>query len=459
MQLFKITTVAVAALTALIPGLTACDDDSNIGQSVIDESINIVIDSNFSLVGHTVPTDSVQSRTLTQLIGRISVEGFGTLQSDFACQFMPTTAMATNGILSIDSIKLFMRVPKGDYYGDSIAPMGLNVYRLDKDLPYPIYNNTPLEGYYNSSSPIGSAIYSMADFNDTTASASYRQIGVKLDQSIGQYLYDSYLKNPAIFSSPEEFSKDIFKGVAVTNSFGSGRLSRIGQTLMSLYFTRQYTIEDTNRDTIVQAVGDYFAVTPEVVTNNYLRYTPSKAVSDMVAAGDALVVAPAGYEIEMRFPAPEIITRYQNDKSQLSMINSLSLSLPVELIDETGTVTPPANLLLILTSKKKQFFADNLLPDNQTSFYTEYNSTTKRYNFTGLQTYINYLIEKGDLTPEDYTFSLVPVTVTSTTSGSGYYQTVVVSTVTPEATTMSGAKILLDKAKIIFTYSKNTAIY
>ena len=46
---------------------------------------------------------------------------------------------------NIDSLKLLMFVPKGSLVGDSLAPMGLEVYRLNKQLTAPIFSNFNLK--------------------------------------------------------------------------------------------------------------------------------------------------------------------------------------------------------------------------------------------------------------------------------------------------------------------------
>ncbi|MDE6131567.1 MAG: DUF4270 domain-containing protein, partial [Muribaculaceae bacterium] len=82
------------ALPALLL-LGACDQTSNIGQSVIDENIDIVIDSAFTVSGSSVRNDKVQSRTLTQLLGDIDISGYGTVNSYFVSQFMPAANIET----------------------------------------------------------------------------------------------------------------------------------------------------------------------------------------------------------------------------------------------------------------------------------------------------------------------------------------------------------------------------
>lgn len=441
--------------------LTACDQTSGIGTSIIDDQIDIQIDSAFILTGQTVATDSVPARTMTKMLGSINVDGFGTVSSDFVAEFMPATAIDTAGLHSIDGIRLVMRSYKTDFIGDSLAPAAVKVYRLNRPLSYPIYSSDPSSNFYNvNSKPLASGVYSMAAmYNDTVAARTYREINLDLGKPLAQELYQAWLKNPAAFSDPTTFTNKVFHGLAVINSFGSGRLTRVSQTLMCMDYTVKKQLEDPVRDTLISKSANYFAVTPEVVSNNQLRYTAAEAIRQRVANGEAITAAPAGYELKLRFPAQELIARYNATPNAQRMVNSLTVEIPAESVDPSGTIQPPKYVLLVLSKDKKGFFADNKLPDSKTSFYAAYNSTKHSYSFN-MSEYIISMLAKEKIDDSDFTFSLVPVTVTWSSQSSSSYgsSTQVISTVTPEVTTLSAAKFSLDKTKIKFTYSKQLLV-
>ena len=111
---------------------------------------------------------------------------------------------------------------------------------------------------------------------------------------------------------------------------------------------------------------------------------------------------------------------------------------------------------MVLKNKKAEFFADNSLADNVTSFYAAYNSTTNSYNFGSMRSYLLDLLAKDKVTEDDYTFVVCPVQVNMEASASsGYYGTTssVVSSIVPYVSKPAMCKILLDKAKIQLTYS------
>ena len=72
MKIFRFLPIAFA----IVLGLSSCgDENSAIGSSIVDTNIEIVVDSSFQelITVESVPNDSVVGRTITQLIGRISI--------------------------------------------------------------------------------------------------------------------------------------------------------------------------------------------------------------------------------------------------------------------------------------------------------------------------------------------------------------------------------------------------
>lgn len=448
----------VLAFLAIILG-GACQDGSEIGNSLAEESVSIVVDSNFTVTGHSVRNAVVQSRTLSQLIGKLEAENYGNITSDFVGQLMPSLKLDTTNITidEIDSVKIFMQMTKGNCVGDSLVPMGIGVYGLTADLPYPIYSDFNVDGLYDNDA-LASCVYTASVFNepDSISGLSSIYTSMKLPLELGQRLYKAYLDNPGIFSNPTLFAKDVFKGIYLRTTYGSGRIADFTTTSLRYYYHREEWIEDSARYETVKYVGDYFAVTPEVVVNNNISYTPDKNIVDRIARGENLIVAPAGYEVELRMPAPEIIASYNRYSDHLRVLNTVTFSLPVERIENKYDIAPPPYVLLVKKNKKDEFFAKNQLTDNINSFYATYNSSSHSYEFTALRSYILDLLEKGSITEEDYTFVLTPVQINTESTGSNsYYSTSseVISSIVPYVTKPAMARILADKAKIRLTFS------
>lgn len=456
----KKTSLIITGALALLSWLSSCDHASQIGSSIVEDQITVTIDTSFQVTGHSLHIDKVQSRTVSQLFGRIDANGYGRLSSDVVTQFMPATPLDTNRIRveNIDSMLLVMSVQKGEFMGDSIVPLGLDIYRLDRQLPSPIYSDFNPEDYYSHDGLMASVMYNISS-NSVGASNSdgHTDISVKLPLDFAKSLYLRYLANPQDFASPAAFAR-IFPGFYIKNSFGSGRLTRVTSTMMKLHYHYDYTNPETGKDTVMVSVGNYFAVTPEIISNNNVSFTVSPKIQERIDRGENIVMAPVGLEVKMRFPAPEIIAKFNSTNNPVKVFNTLTFSLPAESIENDYGITPPTYLLLVPTKEKDSFFAENKIPDNITSFYAEYDSSKKRYNFGEMRQFILNLMNKDNITEEDYTFSIVPVTALFETVQTSYYgsSSQVLTMITPYMSAPVMCRLDLDKAFIRMAYSTQT---
>ena len=442
----------------ILASLFGCDENSSIGSSITQEEVEIVIDSSFTITGKTTYSEKIQSRTLTQLLGKIDAKGFGYLSSDVVTQFMPADQIDTVGVSAnnIDSIKLILQIPNGGYVGDSIAPMGLNIYRLNKQLPSPIYSDFNPEGYYSKGDLIGSAVYSanaLAE-NDSIKKLPFRSIYVNLPISLGRELFNKYKETPSIYSDPVQFAQ-FFPGIYISNSYGSGRVMKISNSQVKLYYHKTVKMEDTGKDSTYYKVGNYFAVTPEIITNNNIKYQISSNLKEMINNGDNILVAPTGTNVEIKFPAEEIVKKYNTNKGDLSVINSLTMEIPVSKIKNDYNITPPPYVLLIKKSQVNKFFAESQITDNENSFYAVYNKEKNCYQFSDMRSYIINMVKKDEITADDTDFVIIPVSVATETVNDVVY----INDIVPYVETPTMAKLLLDKATIKFTFSKQTIIF
>ena len=463
----------VILAAAVLLALYACTDET-IGVSITDSVSSIIEDSSFVITGHSVRNDRVQMRTSTKMLGVIHADGFGDLAAEAVTSWMPAISIDTAGTSAewIDSCRLKLRLPyRNGFTGDSLAPMRLDVYRLNKPLPSPIYSDFDPTGYYDSSDLLASESYSPSSGwmevatsyeSGTAAYDTVRVISVPMPTQLGRELFNTYKNNPETFASPRAFA-DVFPGIYITNSYGSGHVVNIKGTELDVYYRKYSQLTDTT-DTIYPAqCQSYLASTPEVVSDNIIRFNIDDAITSMVNSGEPLIVAPAGYEVEVRFPIQDIIDNYQSNvgKNQ-AIINSLSLTLPVSIPLTQYNIQPPTYLLMVKTSKKETFINGDSLTNNKDSFYAVYDIANKRYVFSGLRDYVINIINNqgGIATEDDINFTITPVDVTTYTYSSSYsyyYGSTSTSTVTkisPMVSRPAIARLLLDQAKIKITYSK-----
>ena len=452
----------LAAALVLLP---ACTDET-IGSSLIDTRSAIIEDSSFTITGNSVANHRLQARTATQLLGLINSDGYGTLSSQVVTEFMPSVMIDTTGVTvdMIDSCKLVLRIPSNGFTGDATTPMQLSVFRLNKPLPSPIFSDFDPSGYYSTSDLLGTAPYSPQsatvahDARSTTSSATYLETYVPMPLALARELFTEFRNNPATFKSPKAFSA-FFPGMFITNSFGSGRMMNFEQTEFKVYYRKHLTSFE-GVDSIAEAQESiYMAASPEVLSDNILSLNVDPDVQSMINDGKAVVMAPAGYEVRIKFPIRDIIDHFEkHSETDLAVINTLTLTIPVEEMATSNGIAPPPHLLMVKTSKKDQFIAGDSLTNDRDSFYATYSKTDKNYEFTGLRAYVLDILDNqgGFADDDDIDFTITPVDVTTYTSTS-YYSSSTATTVTKIAPMVSAPAITclrLDKAKVKITYSK-----
>lgn len=451
----------ISIITLFTVIFTACDNEvNNIGGSLVNDNLEIDIDSTFVVEGKSIENLRIQSRTVTQLLGSISSKEYGTFSSEYITQFMCANKIDTVGVSAedIDSLIVVLNIPKGDIVGDSLIPMGLEIYPLTKQLPSPIYSDFNPEGYYDASKKLSSQIYkcNVAGENDTVKAYESRYVYAKLPVEIGRELFRKYKQNPELYSNPEDFT-NVFPGIFVKNSYGSGRVMRITQTSMRMYYSK-HTKTTADKDTVISNVGYYFATKPEVVTDNLIDYTMSESLKKRIDNGENIIVAPAGRDLEITFPALDVVKAYRERAGKVAVLNALTFKIPVKAIENDYEIAPPTNIMMILSKDKDNFFIENKLADGVTSFVAEYNSTTGYYEFTGLRNYMLDLLKKDEIKPEDYTFVITPVSLVTTQEASTsyyYYSTQEkVNAVVPYISSPAMAELDLKNSKITLTFSR-----
>ena len=107
---------------------------------------------------------------------------------------------------------------------------------------------------------------------------------------------------------------------------------------------------------------------------------------------------------------------------------------------------------MVKSSEVDKFFTENIIPDGKSSFWASYDESSQSYNFTSMRDYIIQAI-KGTIEEDDHQFTIIPVQITTDTQGT-YETTTIVTKCTPFISRPVMGRLILDKAKIKFTYSK-----
>ena len=430
MKIFNLLlcSAAVSAVT------TACDENL-IGNSIIETESHLIVDSAYTISGESVAASKIRSRTISQLLGRLYAEEYGSLQSDFVTEFMPVNEIDTAGVTvnDIDSIKLHFLMPMGSYTGDSITPMRVSVYQLNKNLPYPIYSDFDPSNYYSKDNILGATTYTMTMLGQSdslrtydTSTGSYiyyRAVDIKLPRQLGQSFYNEYLTNPASYQDPEAF-KQFFPGIYATTTYGDGRVINISGTQINLYYKKK-TFND-------------------------------EGIKSIISSGDVVIQTPAGYEAKISLPVSKLLDKYYElCESGQTVLNQITFTVPAKKITNGKKIEAPKYLLFVKASEKDKFFDDKKVTDGTNAIYAEYNDSKEAYTFYIREYVKQFIDENKEATTDDETISLVPVDITFEESQNSYYQTESkVLTVTPQVSAPTMARMDIRKAKIVATFSK-----
>lgn len=133
----------IASGLLALAGVTACENSDSLnmpGSALVTDQFEVVVSDTFKLYARSVLNPRVQSRTTTQLLGAIEAPAYGTLHADYVAQLFPSNSIDTAGV-TLDSIKVQLVFDKTGFVGDSLAPIGFEVFPLTENLPYPIKNS------------------------------------------------------------------------------------------------------------------------------------------------------------------------------------------------------------------------------------------------------------------------------------------------------------------------------
>ena len=463
---------AIAALLSLAI-LASCEDSSlPIGGSLVNGEVSITVDTlEMKLDASSIMEPEFDSRTQTKLLGRINVPEYGSLECSFVSQLMCATKMNIPDSITvndIDSIRMVLTVPRGSLTGDSLAPQQLKVYRLTRQLPSDINSAFDPDGYYDPSSPLGVRSYTLSalSMNDSLFKKQESiRIPIMLPKKMAQDVFNAYKNNPGIFQWPQTFAQ-YFPGVYVEQNFGNGCIGVISSMKFFTYwhYMRQvYQKKDDDSGeyhyvpTLTRDSVCLFSSQPEVLSANKVTYKVSDYLKKLANSGKAIITTPGGYYVNVKFPAQEIIDKYDKDLYSIAVVSKLSFEIPAEAVENDYGLDAAPHLLMVKSSEREAFFRDNKIPDGKTSFYAPYNTESKSYTFSGMREYILELIDSGKaVDPADMEFSLVPVVV-STEEVPGYTSTTTyVTRCAPYIGRPTVTQLDTDKAIVCFTYSRQT---
>lgn len=424
--------------------LYSCDDETTgIGQFVADADMIPAKADSYTIETESYLLDSVYSRSSTAYLGKFTDEDYGTFSSDFLVQInCPENFILPDRIEEIKTAKLGLYYTS--YFGDSLASIRVQIDPLTKAIKDDgtnkalYYSNLdPTEYYDKNATPLAIKDYSAYDrtIPDSVRNEDGYYPNVAIDLGDGfcknfleKYNYTETVNGKTIhpyFKDSESFINNVLKGFYVHTISGEGSILYISDIYLHLtiaYWTK--TSED--KDTLVHTVVPMSSTKEVFMSTRFKNSGMKELVSDPTCT---YLKTPAGLCTEVTLPIEEMYQAHKNDT-----LNSISVSFQ-KLKDQSNNpfkMGTPSNLLMVRKGEMKDFFENNKVYDNKTTFIATYSSTTNSYDFSKLNRLISYIfseirpeIEKGEAEwnkwkseHQDYNkLLLVPVTTESDSQG------------------------------------------
>ncbi len=427
----KIGSLATLLVVAILSLTTACNDDLNsIGLDVQPSEDDVfVFADTISLASNTstIKVDSICAKSVNGLLGQFDDPIFGSLKSDYMCQFFCTEGNAfPDSVINnkIDSIDVML------YYktstGDTLAPMAVSAYKvfkpLDENLNF--YSNINPKDYCNNfSTLLGSQAYTASEIGmpDSLYKASgYHNIRVRLPLALGQDIFEKS-KTDGILASKDAFAK-YFPGVYLTTTYGTGNIIEVAYTYLNIYFNYEETDSDGN--VTVESGSLSMVTTKEVVQLNHFSNTN---IDDLLKPNEttSYIKSPAGVFTQIDIPMDEINEKIKpTDKNYITNGVEFNVRAYGTPQDAKYPLKAPTYMMIIPAKDYKGFFEKFSAFDDMTmnsfigTYIAKYDTTNLVYKFNNLTPLIKRINNEG-YTGSTVPAYLVPVTInTNSTDGS-----------------------------------------
>lgn len=435
----KLKITGLAFLTVLI-ALTGCDDNTGtMGMSMMPESDAVyTYVTSYDVTSESVEADSVYARSETGYLGRYTDPEFGYYEASFLSElncvddyrfpdvyhYDEATGTATGTMAGDTCTNVRLVVYYSSWFGDSLTASRLSAYQLnDRWLAerhsngrFYRYTNIDADKYYDKEAGyLGSKAYTAHDYSvsdderkarDTNGYATYYpNVSIQLDRSFGQRILDLNRQHPEYFKNADTFIENVFPGVYIKNDYGDGTILYVDYVALQMQFRYHYTDslgvalkkQGTDSDGVAGDDSLYyssrivFASSSEIIQAN--KFQNSEQLQAKISEDDhTYIKSPAGIFTQLTVPYDEIASQIGRDS-----LNTVRLSLTnyQQESEYEYSMDAPTTLLLIRRKDLKDFFEQNELPDNATSYTCTHNaSETNKYIFNNIARLITTTINE-----------------------------------------------------------------
>ena len=429
--------------------LYSCDDSlKNIGFTIQPEGDRIAVGTDSLFIkAKTVAVDSLLpdgmfAKTKRPVLGEYKDPVFGTTRSDFVGEFYYPEGKKFPKNTTIDSVKV--AVFYNSWEGDSLAPINLTAYEINKRLPtgshFTKFDPTK---YVDLSAPLGNSVFSVANIevplHERKQPDYYHRAFINLPKSLGERIHNL---SETVNNLDTDALKEYFKGLYLTTDFGSGAIVTVDYTRLYIHYNYLDEKGSSTKEDTIRTGSMILNTTPEVILINRIENKNNKLLEENDEY--AYIKSPAGVYTELEFPLTDKADKLNNQALNLARFKVTAL--PDKDAELKFRLKPSPYLLLINKEDLKEFFEKRKLPDNVTSFYAQLDETTYTYDFGNLSTMINHYKEKNDGKVKNLNYVLVPIDVEISTINNQPQITAVYNQMSPTGTTLfkSEAKMKID---------------
>lgn len=452
--------------------LAACDESTDqIGISLVDNAdlLEVTTDS-FNVSSKSVLVDAVLGKNGIGYLGRIKdPETKDLISSSFMSQvatienysFPQKTLIANtvNGEVQADSCVVGLYF--SEFYGDSLAPLKINMQELVKPLPESsnYYSNFDLveNGYLRTDGINLDKVCTLADFTysdkERSSSANGKRIQFSLNtpykdksgvtySNYGTYILQTYYQHPEYFKNSQTFRTHVVPGFNFSVKSGLGAMVYITNVQLNVFLTRK---EADNKKSVYMAS---FPGTQEVLQTSKVINDTDKLQQLVDDNSCTYLKTPAGIFTELTIPVDQILKGHEKDS-----INSAKIVL--QRINEEASddyqLPVPTQLLLLPKNQLNTFFENRMINDNVTSYIVsrDYNvdgnnrfsSYKNTYTFSNIAGLIKAMAKLKQKNSTDWNkVVIVPVTTTTATINQATYTTSIRHNMALSSTRLAGGE-------------------
>ena len=409
----KFNWITAIAITAM--AITSCSEDTEgIGASLTDETDKLEVTTGiFTATTRSISADSVYARNFDCYFGKVKDPETGAyVKSEFMAQFnmledmkMPLRSdiiSTSEGDIIADSCEIWLIFNRSQCYGDSLAPLKINLLELSKPM-------SDIKTYYSNFDPIGegyiredglrkSMAFSMAnlteldsirnisgyrDYTIVTLNDPYTDKYGKTYNNYGTYILRNYYDHPEYFKNSYMFVNNICPGFFFEIEDGLGVMAKIEEVDLHVFYRRLEDGESAYASIALSSTPEVLQTTRVVNDEGALQ----RLIDDTSCT---YLKAPAGIFTEVTLPVDEI-DQYQVNDSLLSVSMSFQ-RLNSGRYDVQYPINAPSYILMVHKDSLNSFFEKQTMYNYTYSFATSLSSNA--YSFSNICNMISLMAMK-----------------------------------------------------------------